>query len=83
MPSIALADARGPLIIALDAGTSSVRALAYDAAGHAVRETEEQIPYRLETTADGGATFPADALFDLTVRAIDGVLQRLGDRSRA
>ena len=82
MPSVSLADARAPLIVALDAGTSSVRALAFDSAGRAILESEEQIPYALETTADGGATFPAESLFDLTVGAIDGVVARLQARAQ-
>jgi gluconokinase len=79
MPSSSLAVDRAPLIVALDAGTSSVRALAFDSHGHAIAETEEQIPYTLETTPDGGATYPAEPLFDLTVKAIDGVVARLDD----
>jgi gluconokinase len=79
MPSVSPAVDRAPSLVALDAGTSSVRALAFDNLGHALAETEEQLPYRLETTPDGGATFPAEPLFDLTVKAIDGVVARLGD----
>jgi gluconokinase len=79
MPPVSAAVDRAPLIVALDAGTSSVRALAFDSLGRPLVSTEEQLPYTLETTPDGGATFPADALFDLTVRAIDGVVARLGD----
>ena len=82
MSSVAIAAASAPLIIALDAGTSSVRALAFDAAGRAIGETEEQIRYTLETTQDGGATFPPDTLFDLVARAIDGVVARLGHRAQ-
>jgi gluconokinase len=81
MPFVSLADARAPLTLALDAGTSSVRALSFDAVGEAIAESEEQIPYTIDTTADGGATFPANALFELTVRAIDGAIKRLGDRA--
>ena len=79
MPPDSPAVDRAPLTLALDAGTSSVRALAFDSLGRAIDETEEQQPYTLETTPDGGATFPAEPLFDLTVRAIDGVVARLGD----
>jgi gluconokinase len=68
-------------VLAVDAGTSSVRALAYDLAGNAVGESEEQLRYSLETTPDGGATYPAASLFDLTVRAIDGAVARLGARA--
>src|SRR5918998_2571786 len=80
MPSVSLAVDRAPLIVALDAGTSSVRALAFDSLGRPIVASEEQLPYALETTPDGGATFPAAALFDLTVQAIDGVVARLQDR---
>jgi len=79
MPPVSSAVDRAPLIVALDAGTSSVRALAFDTQCRPIGGTDEQLPYTLETTRDGGATFPADALFDLTVRAIDGVVERLGD----
>jgi gluconokinase len=79
MPSVSQAVDRAPLIVALDAGTSSVRALAFDTLGQAIAETVEQIPYALETTPDGGATFPAETLFNLTVKVIDGVVARLGD----
>src|SRR5918994_1126530 len=79
MPSVSLAVDRAPLTLALDAGTSSVRALAFDSLGRAIDETEDQLPYTLEMTPDGGATFPAEPLFDQTVRAIDGAVARLGD----
>lgn len=82
MPSVSLADARAPLIVALDAGTSSVRALAFDSMGRAILESEEQLPYALESTPHGGATFPAESLFDLTVEAIDGVVARLQHRAQ-
>ena len=79
MPPVSLAVDRAPVVVALDAGTSSVRALAFDSLGRAIVGTDEQLPYSLETTPDGGAIFPADALLDLTVQAIDGVVDRLGD----
>ncbi|MCC7022252.1 MAG: gluconokinase [Thermomicrobiales bacterium] len=81
MPSVSLADARAPLVLAIDAGTSSVRAQAFDRDGHAVRETEEQLRYALETSADGAATCPAELLFDLTVRAVDAAIAKLGARA--
>jgi gluconokinase len=81
MSSIPLAEARAPLLIALDAGTSSVRALAFDRAGTTIAETESQLRYSLDITADGGATFPADALFDITVRCLDEAVTRLGARA--
>jgi gluconokinase len=82
MSSVPLALAESPLVLAVDAGTSSVRALACDLVGRAIGDSEEQIPYTLDTTPDGGASFPAEALFDLTVQVIDGVVARLGDRAQ-
>jgi gluconokinase len=79
MPSLSQAVDRAPLIVALDAGTSSVRALGFDCLGHAIDDCVEQLRYELETTPDGGATFSAEPLFDLTVKAIDGVVAHLGD----
>jgi gluconokinase len=81
MSSVALAAARAPLLVALDAGSSSVRALAFDCEGQAIQDAEEQLPYSLETTPDGGATYAADRLFDLAVRCLDGVVSRLGSRA--
>lgn len=78
MAFVSLADARVPLTVAIDAGTSSVRALAFDADVRSIENTEEQIPYVIETTGDGGATFSATELVELTERAIDGCLRRLG-----
>jgi gluconokinase len=78
MPFVSLANARAPLTLAIDAGTSSVRALTFDGDGNAVVGSEEQITYALETTADGGAFFPAERLFEITVLAIDGAVGRLG-----
>lgn len=81
MAFVSLSEARAPLTIAIDAGTSSVRALAFDAEVRPIADAEEQIPYTIDTTSDGGATFPAADLTTLTERAIDGCLQRLGERS--
>ena len=62
MPFVSLADARAPLIIALDAGTSSVRALAFDSQGRAILESEEQITYLLETTPTAAPRSPPNAV---------------------
>lgn len=79
MPSVPLADAKTPFTLAIDAGTSSVRALVFDARGIPVEGAEAQIPYRIETTADGGATFPAPELYDLTVETIDQLVEAFGE----
>jgi gluconokinase len=70
-----------PLILALDTGTSSVRALCYDAGGSAVPELSAQLTYALTTSHEGEASVDADFLVDLIARAIDEVLRKAGERS--
>lgn len=64
------------LVVALDIGTSSVRALAFDAAGRKVG-AEAQIPYSQTTTANGGVEIDADFLLDLLGRCLDQLLPTL------
>ncbi|CAA9540683.1 MAG: Gluconokinase [uncultured Thermomicrobiales bacterium] len=81
MPSVARKAAAPPLVLALDLGTSSLRALAFDHHARAVAGSEEQLRHALRTTADGGAETDPDALVELLRRCVDGVLDRLGDRA--
>jgi gluconokinase len=64
------------LILALDAGTSSVRASLYDAAGCAIEGAESRIAYQMTATPDGGIEIDADELLGLVCRVIDELLQR-------
>jgi gluconokinase len=66
----------GLRILAVDVGSSSVRAELYDGSGTGLEGTETKLDYDFEYTADGGATKDADELLDLVARAIDGVLSR-------
>lgn len=81
MPSVPLA-AAPPLVLALDLGTSSLRALVVDRHGQTVAGTEEQLGYKLRTTRDGGVEVDAPPLFDLLLRSIDGALDRAADCAR-
>ncbi|HEX6513672.1 MAG TPA: gluconokinase [Chloroflexota bacterium] len=56
--------ARGepPFVLALDVGTSSTRALAYDARGRARPAATARAGHRLTTTPDGGAFLDPDEL---------------------
>ncbi len=82
MPStVSLDAAEVPLVLALDLGTSSLRALLFDRQGRAVQGSEEQHAHRIRTTVDGGAETDPVPLFDLLVRCIDGALERAGDRA--
>ncbi len=81
MPTVSLAEADAPLVLALDLGTSSLRALVFDRSGRAVAGSEEQLPHALRTTSDGGVETDAPPLFDLLLRCVDGALVRAADRA--
>jgi gluconokinase len=65
-------------ILTLDIGTSSLRAMLFDANARAVKDCAAQIQYEMRMTPDGGVEFDADALFDYAVRAVDEVLAKAG-----
>lgn len=73
-------DAVSPFILALDLGSSSVRALLYDAHGDQLEDSETQIAHQLRSTSDGGSEGDATALFDMVCSCIDGVLAWAGER---
>ncbi len=64
------------LVVALDIGTSSVRAIAFDAQGRKVGQ-EAQIPYSQTTLSDGGVEIGADFLLDLLGQCLDQLLPNL------
>ncbi len=68
-----------PFVLALDVGTSSVRASLYDARGREITETESRVVRSLETTADGGAEMNADAGVAQVAHAVDALLARAKD----
>ncbi len=65
----------GPYILALDIGTSSTRAILFDASAQPVPGCVTQIANHLQTSADGGATFDTAHLLTNVVAAIDQLLQ--------
>ncbi len=64
------------LILALDIGTSSARAIAFDFQGRKVGEAA-QIAYEQTATSDGGVEIGADFLLDLTAQCLDELLERV------
>jgi gluconokinase len=66
-----------PLVVTLDVGSSSVRALAFDAAGRAL-PSERQAEYAWDTTPDGGVELDAERLLTLTTEVLDGLVADLG-----
>lgn len=67
-----------PLILTIDVGTSSTRAILFDANAHVVEGMVEQRQSRMKTTPDGGATFDAVEVMAGMVAAIDALLARAG-----
>ena len=66
------------LVLALDAGTSSVRAMLFDRQGQAVKDCIGQKHYRMNLTPDGGAEADADELVQHMAAAIDDALEQAG-----
>src|SRR5687767_16024 len=74
MTIIAATNAKPPLIVALDLGTSSARAILFDSLGRNVSGFESQVPYRMNTTPDGGVEIGADQLVDIVAQSIDQLI---------
>lgn len=73
--------ARAPLVLAIDIGSSSTRAIAFDAEARSVAGATARVEHRLTTDTEGAATLDADAVVADVVRVIDAVLARLGRRA--
>ena len=58
-------------VLALDLGTSSVRAVVYDIRGRMVEPTLCDLPYKVRTVAPGEVSSNPDELIDLIARSID------------
>jgi gluconokinase len=67
-----------PYILALDIGTSSVRALLFDSNGTAVPHVLAQHTYALTISNEGEVSVDADMLVDLVAQSIDEVLAAAG-----
>src|SRR5690349_5265819 len=74
MPSVSARRSEPPLVLAIDVGTTSVRAMLFDRKARDIRGTAVSADTPLETTPDGGATIDAENLLDVTLNAIDRVL---------
>lgn len=79
--AIALRDAKAPLILALDIGTSGLRGFVFDVLGNPIRSCIVARDAPLRTSPEGEATLDADERFRAFCEVIDEILQRLGIRS--
>lgn len=60
-----------PFIVSLDAGSSSVRALLFDAQARQMEGFGSQVTYRIDTTPDGGAEVDPVELTQLAIDCLD------------
>lgn len=75
---VKLKRAERPLVLAIDIGTSSTRALIYDAKGRPVKKLVAQIGYMMQTTPDGGVFADPKFIVDSTLACIDQLMDALG-----
>jgi gluconokinase len=80
--TVAPREAQPPFVLALDVGTSSVRAALYDSAAREVANTQSRLARRFCTTADGGAEVDAEESVNAVLQVINGCLARVSSISR-
>jgi gluconokinase len=76
------ANAADPVIMAVDVGTSSARALVFDGRGRQVLGWEAHHPYTVTTVPGGGVVLDPEALVDVVVDCVDAVLATMALDSR-
>jgi gluconokinase len=76
--TVGVREAERPLVLALDLGSGSLRAIVYDRLGREVAGTEGRTPTSWLRTPDGGVEADADALVAGTGAAIDAALAGAG-----
>ncbi len=74
---------KDPLVLTLDMGTSSVRAMLFDRQGRPRPGAEAQIAYAQRTSSDGGVETDAEPLLMLTVQAARRLLRKTDKAERA
>ncbi|MFQ5899707.1 MAG: gluconokinase [Candidatus Methylomirabilia bacterium] len=80
MAEVAPARSEHPLILAVDIGSSAVRALVFDRLGRGLSRLQVRLPYQARTTADGRVEVEAEVIVRLVTTAIDRILDRAGRR---
>ena len=71
------------LCLSLDIGTSSSRAMLWDAAGNEEAGVKAQVRYHFTTTPDGGVEMEADSFLDHVFQCLDEAMSQAGDRASA
>ena len=78
--AIPLREAKPPLVLALDVGTSGLRSFLFDVAGRPVASAIAHRDRPVRTSTDGEASLDADERLRATASAIDETLARAGRR---
>jgi len=78
---VSLRQARAPLVLAIDIGTSGLRAFVFDAGAHLVRGCVAHDDRPVRTASPGEATVDPDERARATFGAIDRVLRSAGRRA--
>jgi gluconokinase len=78
-PSTVVPDrAERPLVLAVDIGSSSVRAALHDSLGRALKGTPVQVPYAWEMGPDGSVRLAHEVLLELVGQALDLLVAAAG-----
>lgn len=73
MSAVSLARAQAPFVLVIDLGTSSLRAMVYDANARELENFIARRKYQPDTTGDGGSTLDARTMFDAFTDALDEI----------
>ena len=77
MANITLTTAEPPLVLALDVGTSSLRAVVFDRLGRAIEELAERVEYAVQSADDGTVELDPTQLLARVGEALDRLHPRL------
>lgn len=78
MGSVNRQTAQKPFVVALDVGSSSLRASIYDAQAYLIEDLEIKATYQLDVTPDGGVEKDPDELFQIVCTTLDQLLHKAG-----
>ncbi|MBI2017224.1 MAG: gluconokinase [Candidatus Rokubacteria bacterium] len=79
--AISLREAKPPLVLALDVGTSGLRAFIFDSRARPIRSCIAAVDHAVRTSSTGEASVDADERLRDAATAIDAVLARAGRRA--
>ncbi|HEY2930651.1 MAG TPA: gluconokinase [Acidobacteriota bacterium] len=82
MPPIEPSSAVDPLVVALDVGTSSTRAILYDARARQIAGMDSTVSHKLHNTADGGVELDTTELVDSVVLCLQELYRKTGTLAR-